>query len=364
MSHSLLFIPDISGYTNFIQTTEVEHSQHVISELLEILIDANISGFELAEIEGDALFFYKENEVISSEMLLAQAETMFTAFYSHLKLLETNRICPCKACASAPALKLKIISHCGELQFISVKGTRKPFGAEVIEVHRLMKNSVPGDNYLLISKNLETGLGLPENYKSKLFEFVEASDHYDGKDVFYSYSFLDPDKLNLKTVAQIKDPGMGREHNIKLGKEMPVSAHQLYEYLSNYRYRKYYSDGVDEIIYDESEVSRVGSEHKCVIKGSDLDFVTITKKAEPGQLVYGEYTTSPAPVDELFQYFIISPIDENRCLLELEVYWTTHSIFKKLIMATVGKFGFKKNVNKTFNKLEEFVRDPEKAMAG
>ena len=109
MSHSLLFIPDISGYTNFIQTTEVEHSQHVISELLEILIDANISGFELAEIEGDALFFYKENEVISSEMLLAQAETMFTAFYSHLKLLETNRICPCKACASA---RLASFSFC------------------------------------------------------------------------------------------------------------------------------------------------------------------------------------------------------------------------------------------------------------
>ena len=58
MSKSLLFIPDISGYTNFIQTTEVEHSQHVIAELLEILIDANDSGFELAEIEGDALFFY------------------------------------------------------------------------------------------------------------------------------------------------------------------------------------------------------------------------------------------------------------------------------------------------------------------
>ena len=60
MDQSLLFLPDISGFTKFVQTTEVEHSQHVIAELLEILIGSNQIGLELAEIEGDALFFYKE----------------------------------------------------------------------------------------------------------------------------------------------------------------------------------------------------------------------------------------------------------------------------------------------------------------
>lgn len=88
MNSSLLFIPDISGFAQFVQNTEIEHSQHVISELLEVLIDANTQQLKLAEIEGDALFFYKENEIPSQEKLLAQIETMFTAFYSHLKLLE------------------------------------------------------------------------------------------------------------------------------------------------------------------------------------------------------------------------------------------------------------------------------------
>ena len=57
MNKSLLFIPDISGYTEFVQNTEVEHSQHVIAELLEILIDANTQQLQLAEVEGDALLF-------------------------------------------------------------------------------------------------------------------------------------------------------------------------------------------------------------------------------------------------------------------------------------------------------------------
>jgi len=94
MAKSLLFLPDISGYTKFIQTTEVEHSQHVIAELLEILIAANTEDLLLAEVEGDALFFYKEGEIPSQERLLAQIEGMFSAFYSHLALLRENRICP------------------------------------------------------------------------------------------------------------------------------------------------------------------------------------------------------------------------------------------------------------------------------
>lgn len=60
MIKSLLFIPDISGFTQFVKTTEIEHSQHVIAELLEVLIDANSLNLELAEIEGDALFFIKK----------------------------------------------------------------------------------------------------------------------------------------------------------------------------------------------------------------------------------------------------------------------------------------------------------------
>ncbi|MDT0606413.1 DUF2652 domain-containing protein [Croceitalea rosinachiae] len=107
---SLLFIPDISRFTEFIERTEVNYSQNVIAELLEILIGANTLDLQLAEIEGDALFFYKEEMIPSQELLLAQIASMFTAFYSHLELLRKNRICPCNACAEAPNLQLKIIA--------------------------------------------------------------------------------------------------------------------------------------------------------------------------------------------------------------------------------------------------------------
>ena len=41
IKRALLFMPDISGFTVFVNDTEINHSQHIIRELLEILIDSN-----------------------------------------------------------------------------------------------------------------------------------------------------------------------------------------------------------------------------------------------------------------------------------------------------------------------------------
>ena len=355
MNNSLLFLPDISGFTKFVQTTEVEHSQHVISELLEVLIGANTEELQLAEIEGDALFFFKEEEVPSLEKLLAQIESMFTAFYSHLKLLEKNRICPCNACSSAPNLQLKIIAHVGKLQFINVQDKRKPFGAQVIEVHRLMKNSVDSDSYVLLSKELTDYIEMPNNYHSKLFNFNKGDNEYDGKRLNYLYSILDKNILKLKPFSHAKKIEFSQTPSLYFEKEYPVSASELLEYITNYAYRHQWVEGVDEIKFDENEVTRVGSEHICIIDGKHLNFTTITKKGRPGQLIYGELTSSPPPVDELYQFYIINPITSNSCKLEVEVYWKAKSFIKKLLLVLVAKKLIRNNVQNALSGLLRFV---------
>ncbi|MEX0291666.1 MAG: DUF2652 domain-containing protein [Flavobacteriaceae bacterium] len=355
MAKSLLFIPDISGFTKFIQTTEVEHSQHVISELLEVLIAANIEDLRLAEIEGDALFFYKDGEVLSQERLLAQIETMFTAFHSHLKLMEINRICPCNACSSAAKLELKIMAHCGELQYIEVQGKRKPFGQQVIEAHRLLKNSIDSDNYVLVSKDLASTIELPIYYFSKVYRFKEGKDTYDGKEIAYIYSIIDKEKLNLNTIGKGKKVSFERPSNLSFEYTFKIAGATLLEYVSNYGYRHQWVKGVDEFIYNESEVTRLGTEHLCVINGKHLNFIAVSKDAQPGQLVYGEMTTSPPIVDEVYQFYIITPLTENSCKLEAEVYWKARSPFKKLMIQLFAKRIFKKNTRAALDGLSRFV---------
>ena len=68
----LFFIPDISGFTKFVTETEVSHSQHIIQELLELIVDANQLGLEVSEFEGDAVLFVRPGAPPSLDELLAR----------------------------------------------------------------------------------------------------------------------------------------------------------------------------------------------------------------------------------------------------------------------------------------------------
>ena len=68
--HSFLFIPDISGFTRFVNTTEISHSQHIISELLELIIDSDELGLEVSEVEGDAVLFFGKGSVPSPQAIM------------------------------------------------------------------------------------------------------------------------------------------------------------------------------------------------------------------------------------------------------------------------------------------------------
>lgn len=196
MSQSFLLIPDISGFTNFVKNTEKKHSIHIVSELLETIIDANILDLELAEIEGDAVFYYKEDYVPNYEDLLKQVKKMYLAFHTYLRAYETRRICPCGACETAINLALKFVSHIGELDFIQVKQIKKPFGESVIQIHRILKNSVDADEYLLTSNLLWKSLGNQDEDKI----WSSGKDHFDSEDFEYKFMTLDDWKLEVEKI--------------------------------------------------------------------------------------------------------------------------------------------------------------------
>ena len=357
MGKSLLFIPDISGFTKFVQTTEVAHSQHVIAELLEVLIEANTEGLQLAEVEGDALFFYKEGDLLSQEKLLAQIETMFTAFAGHLKLLEENRICPCNACASAPKLELKIVAHCGEIEFLEVQGNRKPFGKQVIEAHRLLKNSVESDNYVLISKELSSNIELPIYYYSKVFRFKQGKDIYDREEVEYIYSLIDSSKLNIIEYSHAKEVEFDTLPNFVLEKKFSIPAETLLEYVTNLSYRNFWVKGVDKFDYNENEVTRIGTEHVCVINNKHFNFEAVKKKVKSGKFVYGEKTTNIPVADSFYQFYTITSVSENSSHLKAELYWETRSLIKKILMTLFGKRTLVKNTKNSLDLLFKFSEE-------
>jgi hypothetical protein len=92
-NQGLLFIPDISGFTRFVNETDINHSRLIIEELLEILINANQIGLEVSEVEGDAILFYRFGDSPPLAEVYKQVEKMFLEFHRHLAAYEYRRYC-------------------------------------------------------------------------------------------------------------------------------------------------------------------------------------------------------------------------------------------------------------------------------
>lgn len=310
---AILFIPDISGFTEFVHHTDIKHSGHIISELLEILLDKNTIGLKLAEIEGDALFFYKLIDSVSFESIKKQIEAMYTAFHMHLKRYEYERICRCGACSSAYNLNLKFVVHYGEIDFIEVKGIKKPYGSNVIQAHRLLKNDVPLTEYALFTESVKQ-VTLVDN------EFIKGTAEYDFGKITYAYSALSYLRENLPYVPPV--PEDVPKHLLFSESELIKSPMlDLYEVISNFDYRLLWNKGINKLEYEENKVNKSGRKHLCLIgKNQEINQTTITRKVGEDKLVYGETTPSMPFMKQFNVYYILEPKNENYTQVKIEVY--------------------------------------------
>ncbi len=159
---ALLVIADISGFTQFMKSQEnaANHAMQVVVELLRAVISAAAPPLKLAEVEGDAAFFYaicQEDGDVTRELAAIKKQVMsfFRSFYQTL-----HRLCAFNPCArKAQDLRLKVVIHAGEVAIEHIHGFDKLFGMDVILAHRLLKNSVPSQEYVLMTEAAYNWLG-------------------------------------------------------------------------------------------------------------------------------------------------------------------------------------------------------------
>src|SRR6478736_3579652 len=146
VKEAFLFIPDISGFTKFINHTNIHSSKTIIRNLLEAILDSNILNLKVAEIQGDAIVFYSLGTPPSLTKLEAQTKRTFYDFQKELIRLNatTNS-------QDLLDLSLKIIVHYGLVSTTNIKGTAKLLGSDIILAHRILKNNIKEDEYLLMT---------------------------------------------------------------------------------------------------------------------------------------------------------------------------------------------------------------------
>ncbi len=162
VSPALILIPDISGFTEYMSVADLSHSQNRIASLLEAILESNILGLNVSEIEGDAILFYKHNDTSTADRIIEQCKLMFTRFHNKLKEFEVSN-CSCGSCQILHKLSLKFIIHHGLLGSVMVKNFCKLYGKDLIIAHRLLKNNIPEREYLLFTQSFAMQYKLSEN---------------------------------------------------------------------------------------------------------------------------------------------------------------------------------------------------------
>jgi len=144
-----ILIPDISGFTKFVNETEFAAGREIIRQLLQVIINNNVLNLKISEIEGDAILFYTKHPLTPIQ-IKDQYEIMLGRFrekVNELSLINGFEI----------DLSLKLIAHYGELSTYLIGGFEKLYGKAIIEAHALLKNSIRSKSYFLLTDNILDG---------------------------------------------------------------------------------------------------------------------------------------------------------------------------------------------------------------
>ncbi|GAB4039021.1 DUF2652 domain-containing protein [Spirosoma jeollabukense] len=188
-TNATILIPDISGFTEFMTTTELNHSSHAINLLIDEIVTAVGDEYDVSEIEGDAVLLIKKGPAPAKKDVLDMCLKIFNAFHFRRIWIQRYTVCPCKACQSISNLTLKFVVHHGPLAEIKVGRFTKQSGLDMIVAHRLLKNDIENHEYVLITEKLLQQEA--DSSETEDMEWTISSSEYDsiGK-VEYRFTML------------------------------------------------------------------------------------------------------------------------------------------------------------------------------
>ena len=162
-----LAIADITGYTAYLNESELEHAQDSLSTLLNLLIDETKPPLTISRLEGDAVIsFAIDGSFLQSQSIVDLIDATYCAFKQALERMVLNTTCTCNACRNIPNLDLKFFLHHGEFLLQDLGDYTELVGPDVNLVHRLSKNTISDASgltaYAAYTQGAIDALGLPD----------------------------------------------------------------------------------------------------------------------------------------------------------------------------------------------------------
>ena len=174
-------ITDISGYTEYLTGSELDHAQEILQSLFDAQLHAIKHPFLLSGFRGDAIFMYvPETNFIQAQSFLDALENFYIVFADTLQQMQYNTTCTCRACKNMSLLDLKMCIHFGEYLIQTLGAREELLGADVIVPHRMLKNHVIEQtgikSYALFSEVAAQKVALAE-YCERILPHSEIYEH-------------------------------------------------------------------------------------------------------------------------------------------------------------------------------------------
>lgn len=267
-----LIISDITGYSAYLNESELEHARDSLTDLIKILIDHTRSPLILSKLEGDAVFSYAPaGNFLTGQTFLEMIEVTYVAFRKALDLMVLNTSCTCNACRNLPNLDLKFFAHYGEYSIQDFGDIQELVGPDVNLVHRLVKNAVVET----------TRLKAYAAYTQALIDALKMDDLADHL-LSYSESFADVGEVRLY-IQDLHGIWEDRKESLRVVVEpdeaiysyefvLPAPVPMVWDFITQPPYRNYYLGTDSQKISGKNE-GRIGPGTVYVCAHGDQELV-------------------------------------------------------------------------------------------
>ena len=312
LQNATIMIPDISGYTDFLTTTELEHSSHIINELLDLLVDCNNIELTLLEVEGDALLFYRKGDPIELKPLIQQCISMFEKFHEHIGIIERDTICQCGACQTASNLSLKFIIHYGAVKELMVSGFKKASGVDMVIAHRLLKNRIGSNEYILITRNYLNNLSDKQPASDLTWQL--GNEEYPAiGNIEYEYALLDGGKRRIPPIPERVEQVIKSGDNIH-EIEIASSLHDVYREIIDIDRRSKWVLG-SQVMEREEVTERIGLKHLCLYQEMMFEIIIVESRIGDSEILYAEDVIAVESGTRFRHTYSLSSLSDQRTRL-------------------------------------------------
>lgn len=306
IQNGFLLIADITGYTVYLNQSELEHAHEVLQTLLELLIEHTRPPLVISRLAGDAVISYGlQPGFLNGQTFVELIEDTYVAFRKAIDVMVLNNTCKCNACTNTGNLDLKFFVHFGSFVLQKLDAHNELVGTDVNVIHRLLKNRVTEATgfraYALYTEAALRQLG-PEEISQDMVEHAET--YPDVGEIKLRVQNMHPVWQAKKDLSRIKNPP---DKSIAYAEiVLPVPVMLAWEVITHPEYRAVMTQSARQELQNRKK-GRIGqgSVFECFHGKRSSTLQTILEWLPPEQLTTQD--TTPIPNTTCLSTILLAP---------------------------------------------------------